>query len=135
MKPGYHQTLMLIFLCLLASSCSPTKQSAAPTESASTGRTPQTPTRLVLNQRLLDGNLKLLTAFADFNRDGKPDMILGSNGHEFSDSVPGVVASTANKDARHYASHLLNTSNGGKIEFGKPWRPNPHGEDGQLPSG
>ena len=119
--------LVFIAVCLSISSCSKQMNQTTQMEHA--------PTKLVLDQVLLDSNKKLFTAFADINRDGRPDMILGYNGHKFSDVAPRVQHAERYGAERHYVSHLLNKSIGDEIEFDAPYWPNPHGDDGQLTGG
>ncbi len=130
-----YQILVLVSVCLMTSSCSNPTGPETQSRAAPTGHTQKAPTKLVFGQRLLESDLKLLTAFADINGDGKPDMILGSNGHVFSDTAPQVTASVTSSEYRHYVSHLLNASDGTEIRFDEPYWPNPHGDDGQLPGG
>lgn len=130
-----YRILFTVAVCLVASSCSKPTNPATQSKAAPTRPAQKAPTRLVFGQRLLDSNLKLLTAFADINRDGKPDMILGSNGHVFSDKAPRVKESITVGEYRHYVSHLLNASDGNEIVFDEPWWPNPHGDEGQLTGG
>lgn len=125
-----YRTLALIAVCLIAGSCSNPNDRASQSKD-SLAR----PTKLVFGQRLLDSNLKLLTAFADINRDGKPDMILGSNGHVFSEASPRVKESITIGEYRHYVSHLLNVTDGHEIVFDEPYWPNSHGDEGQLTGG
>ena len=119
--------LVLIPVCLSISSCSKPMNQTTQLE--------KTSTKLVFDQVLLDSNKKLFTAFADINGDGRLDMILGSNGHEFSDVAPRVRTAENYGVERRYVSHLLNKSIGDEIEFDEPYSPNPHGADGQLTGG
>ena len=128
-------TLAMVVACLVVGSCSKPSTPKANSEKKGVVGNHRTPTKLVFTQQLLVSELKLLTAFADINGDGKPDMIMGSNGHVFSDSAPRVRKSNTVGEYRHYVSHLLNTSNHKQVDFGKPYWPNVHGENGQLPSG
>ena len=130
-----YRILALLAVCLLASSCSNSTHPVTQSRVTPIRPTPKAPTKLVFDRRLLDSNLKLLTAVADINRDGKPDLILGSNGHVFSDNAPRVKKSKTVGEHRQYVSHLLNASGGNKIVFDKPYWPNPHGDEGQLPGG
>lgn len=113
--------------CILFSACSVACGQTAPSHT--------TPNELTFDKVLIDGNKKMLTALVDIDGDSRKDLILGSNGHEFVDEYPIVRGSSANTDGRNYVSFLFNKSSDGNVIFDKPYWPNRHGIDGQLPSG
>lgn len=126
-----------IFACILVSilavglqSCSPGK----PVADEGPESTPK-PTRLVFDSVLLDGTRKTYTVLADVNSDSKLDLILGTNGHEYSSASPNIRTTREYGEERTDLSIHLNRSTADTVTFADPYFPKESGPESSLPFG
>ena len=86
---------------------------------------------------LLEGEMETYTAFADINNDGKPDLILGTNGsgHAFDHKTRKVSYGKTGFVLGEDVSIHLNESTSEVVKFKKPYWPKSGRKDGVIPDG
>ena len=90
------------------------------------------PNQLTFQRVLMSGEVKIYPTLADVNADSKPDLLIGSMGHDFEDKTSRIVFS---KERGLELSVHRNTSSAGKVSFDKPYWPKGLEEQCCLPGG
>ena len=93
------------------------------------------PSKLVFVSVLFDGTEKMFTAFTDVNSDSKPDLLLGTSGHKFSDSEHKIQHFAEGWLSSHDLSVHFNQSTNKQIRFEGPQWPRKTGAEYAIPIG
>lgn len=100
--------------------------------SAQTRGVDASPGELTFQRVLLSGQVKVYPTLADVNADRKPDLLIGSMGHDFEAKTSRIVFP---KELGLELSIHRNISSDSKVSFDEPYWPKGLDEQCRLPHG